>query len=113
MLDANQHSRHRPVTTAVWVRTRPGSCVNIANRLANVDLEPFLAGNFEPAWIEAKLVQDGRVNIGHVMTVFDGVEAQLIGRAMGDAPLEPAPCHPDREANRIVIAAVAPFASRT
>ena len=72
----------------------------------------FWPGNLEPAGIEAKLVQQSRVDIGHVMTILDGVEAELVGRAMDDAPLDPAAGHPGREAERMMVAAVSPLRSR-
>ena len=65
-----------------------------------------MAGNFEPARVEAELVQHGGVDVGDVVAVFDGVEAELVGRAVGDAPLDAAAGHPDREAERMVVAAV-------
>ena len=60
--------------------------------------------------IEAEQLQDRGVNVGDVMAVLDGVEAQLVGRAMDDPPLDPAAGHPDGEAVVVVVAAVGPLA---
>ena len=63
-------------------------------------------GIFEPARVEAELVQDRGVDVGDVVAVLDGVEADLVGRAVDDAALDAAAGHPDREAVDVVVAAV-------
>ena len=80
---------------------------DLPDRFAEIDFQPLVAWNFEPARVEAELVQERGVDVGHVMTIFDGVEADLVGRAMDDAALDPAAGHPDREAERMMVAAVA------
>ena len=77
-----------------------------SDRLAEVDLQPLAAGDFEPARVEAELVQDGGVDVGDVVAVLDGVEAELVGGAVGDAALDAAAGQPDREAVGVVVAAV-------
>ena len=52
-------------------------------------------------------MQDGGVDVGHVVPIFDGVEAQFVGRAVGDAPLQASSGHPDREAERMMVATIA------
>jgi len=42
------------------------------DRRAKVNLQPLLAGHFEPAWIESQLVQYGRVNIGYIVAILYG-----------------------------------------
>ena len=59
--------------------------------------------------IEAELVQQRGVDVRHVVTIFDGVVADLVGRAVDDSPLDPAAGHPDREPIRMMIAAVFSF----
>ena len=54
-------------------------------------------------------MQNGGVDVGDVMTILDGVEAKLVGRAMGDPPLEAAAGHPDRETEGMMIASVSPL----
>ena len=77
--------------------------------LPEIDLQPLVAGDFEPARVEAELVQDGGVDVGDVVAILDGVEAELVGRAVDDAALDAAAGHPDREAERMMIAAVVPL----
>ena len=50
-----------------------------------------MAGNLEPAWVEAELVQHRGVDVGDVVAILDGVEAELVGCAVDDAPLIPPP----------------------
>ena len=76
------------------------------NRLAEVDLQPLAAGDFQPARVEAELVQDRGVDVGDVVAVLDGVEAELVGRAVDDAALDAAAGQPDGEAVGVVVAAV-------
>ncbi len=54
---------------------------DLANYAGVLHLQSFAAGDFEAAGVEAKLVQHGGVDVGDVVTVFDGLEAKLIGRA--------------------------------
>jgi len=82
------------------------------DRPAEIDFEPLVAGDFEPAGVQAELMQDRGVDVGDVMAVFDGVEAQLVGRAVGDAPLDATAGHPDREAEGMMVAAVASLRAR-
>ena len=54
-------------------------------------------------------MQDGGVDVGDVVPVLDGVEAEFVGRAVGDAALDAAAGHPDGEAVGMVVAAVGPL----
>ena len=54
-------------------------------------------------------MQHGGVDVGDVVAVLDGVEAELVGRAVDDAALDAAAGHPDGEAERMVVAAVGLF----
>ncbi len=58
---------------------------NLPDRLAVVDLQPLAAGDLQLARVEAELVQDRGVDVGDVVAVLDGVEADLVGRAVDDA----------------------------
>ena len=71
-----------------------------------VDVEALAAGDFEAAGVEAELVQDGGVDVGDVVAVLGGVEADLVGGAVDDALPQPAPGPPDAEAEDVVVAAV-------
>ena len=56
--------------------------------------------------VDAKAVQDRRVQIVDMHGVFDDVVAEFVGFAVDDAGLDAAAGHPDREAARVVVAAV-------
>ena len=77
-----------------------------------VHVEAFAAGDFQLVRVEAELVQDGRVDVGDVMPVLDGVEAEFVGRAVGDAAFDAAAGQPGAEALGMVIAAGAFGAGR-
>lgn len=80
---------------------------DVVDRLAVVDVEPLEAGDLKLSGVEAELVQDGGVDVGDVVSVLDGVETELVGCAMNDAPLDTAAGHPGGEAEGVVVAAVA------
>ena len=71
-----------------------------------IDLESFSAGDFEFAGIETELVKDCGVDVGDVVPVFDGVEADFVGRAMHEAALDAAACHPNRETVDVMVATI-------
>jgi hypothetical protein len=48
-------------------------------------------------------VQHGGVNVGHVVAMLRCVKADLVGRAVGDAPFDAAAGQPDREAVGVMI----------
>ena len=62
--------------------------------------------------IQAETMQDRGVQVVDVDAILDGVQADVVGRAVADAALDAAAGHPDREAVGIVIAAVAALAHR-
>ena len=62
--------------------------------------------------IHAELIEQRRVQVVNRDAVLHGLEAELVGGAVGEAALEAAACHEHREAVRIVIAAVAAFGDR-
>src|SRR5688500_13107772 len=64
----------------------------------------------EPHVVEAQQPEDRGVDVADVHAVLDGVEAQLVGRSDRLAALHAAARHPDREAGRVVVSAVAFFA---
>ncbi len=68
-----------------------GSGDDFADRLAQIDLEPFLSGDFESFGVETELVQDGGVDVGDVVAILGGVEAEPSVAHMDDAPLIPPP----------------------
>ena len=52
---------------------------DLLDRVAVIDLETLSAGDFKPARIETELLHHGRVDVGHVVAVLDGVESEFIG----------------------------------
>ena len=61
---------------------------DLGYHLPMIHLQPLAAGDFQFAAVEAQEVQDGGVNVGHVVGVLNGMEAQLVGGAVDEAPLD-------------------------
>ena len=82
----SRSSGHDPETP----RSRPSDRSGIPSgedrldRLAVVDVEAFPAGDLELPGVEAELLEDGGVDVGDVVAVLDGVEADLVGRPVDD-----------------------------
>ena len=55
--------------------------------------------------IDSEEVEEGGVEIVNVDGVFDGVKADVVGLAVGDAGFHAAASHPDGEGVRVVITA--------
>ena len=72
--------------------------------------QPLAAGDFEAVRVEAQKVENRCVDVGDVVSVFRGMEAERVGGAMDDAPSNAAAGHPDREAVVVVVAAVGALA---
>ena len=62
--------------------------------------------------VQAKSVEDGRVNIGNVSAAINAAQADFVGGADDLSRLDAAARHPHREAPWIVIAPVALFVER-
>ena len=60
---------------------------HIMDRIAEINIKSLVAGDFELTRVEAELMQDGRVDVGDVVPVFDGVKANLVRRAMSNSAL--------------------------
>lgn len=84
----------------------------IANHGSVVDFQPFAARNFESAGIEPQLMEDCRVNVGHIMPVFNRMEANFVGGSVDDAPFDPSARHPYRESINMMIATIAALGTR-
>ena len=74
------------------------------DRFAVIYVEPLAARNFELMRIEAELMQNGSVDISHVMSIFNGVETEFISCAMNDSWLDPAASEPCAKPLRVMIA---------
>src|SRR6185312_1651714 len=64
-----------------------------------------LVRNRQPPVVEAELMQDSGVQIVDVDRVLDDGPADVVGLAIGEAPLKAAAGHPDAEGERMMIAA--------
>src|SRR5688572_25772499 len=82
----------------------PSLCQDLRHHVPVVDLQPLAAGHREFPRVESELVEDRGVQVGNVVAVLDGVEADLVGRAVGEPALDAAAGHEYREAERVVIA---------
>ena len=72
-----------------------------------VDIEPLVARHLQTTRIEPKLVQDGRVDVGHIVSIFHRMKAKFVGRAMDDPALHSTAGHPGGEAEGVVVPTVA------
>ena len=61
---------------------------NRLDHFAVVEFEAFAAREFEFAGVQAQAAQDCCVDVGHVMTVLDGVETQFVRDTLLDAALD-------------------------
>lgn len=68
---------------------------NLVDRLAEINIEPFAAGDFQTASVQAQLLQNRGMNVGDIVAVFDGMETDLIGRSVHHASLDAAPSERD------------------
>ena len=78
---------------------------NFCDHFPVIDIQPLAAGDFEAVAVQAELVQYRRVDVGDVVAIFDGVETQFIGRAVGDAAFDAAAGEESGEALGVVVAA--------
>src|SRR5947208_2466991 len=86
----------------------PQECMsrqNLGNHFPVVDFQPLAAGDFQLVRIQSELMQHRRVNIGDVVAVFDGMEAEFVGCAVGDAAFDTAAGQERGETLRVMIAA--------
>ena len=79
---------------------------DLVNGLAVVDVETLAAGDLQSAGVEAELLENRSMNVGHIVPMLDRVEADFISRSMHDPAFQSAASHPDREAVGVMIAAV-------
>ena len=60
-----------------------------------VNRQPFAAGKFQSAGIEPKLVQNSGMDVGHIVSVFNGMEAKFIGGTVDSAASNATASQPD------------------
>ena len=61
------------------------------DRSAVVNLQSLAPGDFQPPGIQPQLLQDGGMDVGDVVTVFDRMEPDFIGGPCTTPPLMPPP----------------------
>src|SRR5262249_61086932 len=79
---------------------------NLPDRRAVVDVQSAPPRHFKTARVQAELVQHRRVDVGDVVPVLDRVEADLVGRPVDNARLDPAAGQPGAKTLGVVIAPV-------
>ena len=82
---------------------------DLANWLAKFDLQPLVARHFERARVEAELGEDGGVDVGDVVAVFGGVEADFVGGAVSESSLQAAAGEPATETVGVMVASFRAF----
>ena len=75
--------------------------------MPKITLQTLAARNFQLMRIKAEQVQDRGMHVGDVMRMLDGMEAEFICSAVDGAAFDAAAGHPDTEAIRMMIAAIA------
>ena len=65
-----------------------------------------MAGHIQPVGIEAELVKDGGMNVGHVVGMLGDVEANLVGGTVNDPPFDTSPGHPNAESIGVVVSSI-------
>ena len=83
------------------------------DRSAVVNLQSLAPGDFQPPGIQPQLLQDGGMNVGDVVTVFDRMEPDFIGGPVHDAAFDAAARHPHAKSVNMVIAPVRPLRPRS
>ena len=77
---------------------------DFVNRMTVVDFQPLSAWDFQTPSIEAQLLHHGRVDVGDVVSILDGVEAEFISGSVDGSAFDPAAGHPDRKAKVVMVA---------
>jgi len=81
--------------------------------MAMVDFQALALRDFQATAIQTHQMQNGRVDIGHIMAIFNCVKSEFVRRAVYRPAFDPAACHPDAESERVVIASRYPLSSRS
>ena len=68
---------------------------DLVDRQAVVDVESLAAGDFQLAGVEAELLENRGMNVGHIVPVLDRMETNFVRRSVSDPPFDAAAGHPD------------------
>ena len=60
---------------------------DVLNRTAEINLETLLSGELKTMTVQTELMQQRRVNVGHIMPMLNRVKPDLISRAVHDTSL--------------------------
>ena len=64
---------------------------DVPDRHTDFFFQAFVAGDGKAMSVQTKLVQQGGVNVGNIVPMFDSVKAEFVGRAVCDSAFDPAP----------------------
>ena len=84
---------------------------DVFDRVTKVDFQPLSAGDCETARIEAELLHNSRMNVGDVVPILNGVEAEFIGGPVNCPAFDSASSHPDGKAKIVVTSPVRTLAA--
>ena len=76
---------------------------NLSNRLAVVHFQTLLANEIQTMRFESQQVQDGSMNIGNVMRMFNRMKSKFVGGAVYHAALHSRAAEPHREAIGVMV----------
>ena len=79
----------------------------MADHLTEITLQALATGYLQLMWIEPEKLHHRGMNVGDVMRMLDGVEAEFVGAAVDGATFRAATGHPNTEAIRMMVATVA------
>ena len=90
----------------------PDSGQDFADHLAVIDLQALAARYFQSMAVEPHLTQDGGVDIGHIVPVLLGMEADGVGGAMHHSGFQTPTSHHHREPENMMVPPRATLAPR-
>ena len=107
-LQLHEASGQAPTTVCHFGREfSPASGDDLPDRLSDFAFQAFAAGDGQAMRVQSELVQHCRVDVGHIVPIFNSMKTKLVGRAVRDSAFDSAAGHPHGEAVGMVIATVA------
>ena len=79
---------------------------NIGDHTSVILFETFVTGHIQAVGVEAKLMQQCCMDVGHIVWTLRRMEADLVGRTVCDPTLDSASCQPNAETMRVVVSSV-------
>ena len=90
---------------ASWLSALLESADNIVDDFAVIPFEPLSTRIIQAGRVESHLMQYRRMQVGHVMPIFDCMETKFVRSAVNMTTFDATSCHRDTESMRVVIAA--------